>query len=248
MALDGAEYQNSTVAVKCKDTPVADVPDGTPCPTWFLPDSSANGTCSCRNDIHGVISCNESTKAVAILNCYCMTYSESTGPVVGACFYNCVPPTMDSTIYYPLPSSVTELNMCGYFNRAGQLCGNCKENYSIPVYSYDMKCVQCSTSPFSWLKYILAAFLPLTVFFILVLSCRLSATSPRLSAFAFVSQTIAIGANTRSVLAVLEHYPIAEMLARVIFSIYGIWNLDFFRTLIPHICVGIDTLQFLALD
>ena len=38
------------------------------------------------------------------------------------------------------------------------------------------------------------------------------------------------------------------MLARVMFSIYGIWNLDFFRTLIPPICVSIDTLQVLALD
>ena len=93
--------------------------------------------------------------------------------------------------------------------------------------------------------YILAAFLPLTVFFVLVLSCRFSA---RFSAFAFVSQALALGANVRSVLAVIEPYPIVEMSARVIFSIYGIWNLDFFRTLIPHICVGIDTLQLLALD
>ena len=96
--------------------------------------------------------------------------------------------------------------------------------------------------------YIVAAFLPLTVFFILVLSCRLSATSPRLSAFAFVSQAIALGANVHNVLAALEPYPIAEMSAKVIFSIYGIWNLDFFRTLIPHICVNISTLQALALD
>jgi len=98
--------------------------------------------------------------------------------------------------------------------------------------------------------YILAAFLPLTVFFILVLSFRLSATSPQLSAFVFVSQIGAMGANVRSLLAVIEPYPIAEMLTRVILSIYGIWNLDFFRTLIPHICasVNIDTLQALALD
>ena len=141
-----------------------------------------------------------------------------------------------------------ELNLCGYFNRAGQLCGKCKENYSTPVYSYDMKCVQCSTSHFGWVKYTLAAFLPLTVFFVLILSCRLSATSPRLSAFAFVSQAIALGANVRSVLAFLEPYPIAEIPARVILSIYGIWNLDFFRTLIPHICVRMDTLEALALD
>jgi len=139
--------------------------------------------------------------------------------------------------------------MCGYFNRAGQLCGKCKQNHSIAVYSYDMKCVRCSVG-FGWVKYILAAFLPLTVFFILVLSCRLSATSPQLSTFVLLSQFISLAANVRIALTVLESSPIAEISARVILSIYGIWNLDFFRTLIPHICVSvsIDTLQALALD
>ena len=249
VALDGAEQHNSTIVVvkqKCKSVPIADAPDGTPCPTWFLPDSSANGTCRCGNDIHGAVSCNDFTKDVGILKNYCMTYSESTGPVVGACFYNIY--TLEGTIYHPLPSKVTKLDMCGYYNRAGQLCGKCKENYSIPAYSYNLKCVQCSVGRFSWVTYILAAFLPLTVFFILVLSCRFSATSPRFSAFVFASQDIALAANVRSILEAIEPYPIAEMSARIVLSIYGILNLDFFRTLIPHICVGIDTLQFLALD
>ena len=57
--------------------------------------------------------------------------------------------------------------------------------------------------------------------------------------------------NVRPVLADLESYsPIAEIFTRVMFSIYGVWNLDFFHTLILHICVNvnIDTLQALALD
>ena len=116
---------------------------------------------------------------------YTMTYNESTGPVVGSCFYNLPPPTLTHTLYDLVPSNITELNnyMCGHLNREGQLCGRCKENYSVPVYSYDLKCVQCSTSPFNWVKYILAAFLPLTVFFVVVVSCRLSATSPKLLTF-----------------------------------------------------------------
>ena len=255
VVLDGAEQHNSTVVFvkhKCKIVPSADAPDGTPCPTWFFADPSANGTCRCGNDIDGAVRCNDSTKEVAILRCYCMTYSESTGPVVGTCFYNCLHPTLQSALYHPLPSNATKLSMCEYFNRAGQLCGDCKENYSIPVYSYDLKCVQCSTSHLGWLKYILAAFLPLTVFFILVLSFRLSATSPKLSAFVFVSQLVAMGGGLRVALADLDivPYPMASISAKILFTIYGIWNLDFFRTLIPHICVStkIDTLQALTLD
>ena len=253
VALDGAEQHNSTLAAvkhKCRNVSAGDVPDGTRCPTWFLPDSSANGTCRCGKDIDDAVRCNDSTKEVAILGCYCMTYSESTGPVVGTCFYNCLHSTLQSALYHPLPSNATKLSMCEYFNRAGQLCGDCKENYSIPVYSYDLKCVQCSTSHFGWMKYIFAAFLPLTVFFILVLSCRLSATSPRLSAFVLFSQLVAMGGNLRVVLAALEPYPMASISAKVLYTIYGIWNLDFFRTLIPYICVSakIDTLQAFTLD
>ena len=177
VALDGAEPNNSTIVIvkqKCKNVPMADAPDGTPCPTWFLPDPSANGTCRCGNDIHGAVSCNDLTKEVGILNYYCMTYNESTGPLVGPCFYNHMNQTSEDTLYLPVPSNTTEVNMCmcGFFNRAGQLCGKCEQNHCIPIYSYDMKCVQCSVG-FGWVKYILAAFLPLTVFFILVLSCRL---------------------------------------------------------------------------
>ena len=180
-----------------------------------------------------------------------MTYNKLMGTVVGACFYNCAKkPFLKEKLYRLVPSDVTKLNsyMCGHLNREGQLCGKCKENYSIPVYSYEMKCVQCSTSPFNWVKYILAAFLPLTVFFVLVLSCRLSATSPKLLPFVFFSQFFAIGPNVRVVLAATESFPFGASLAKVIFALYGSWNLDFFHTLLPHICVNVGTLQALALD
>ena len=236
---------------ECKNDSIADAHDNPSCPTWFFPDSSLNNTCQCGNDIGGAVKCDNSTKEVSILPCYCMTNAESTGPVVGTCFYNCVRRKQFDymgVLYHPLPSQITELDMCGYFNRAGQLCGKCKKNYTIPIYSYDFNCVQCSASDFGWAKYILTAFLPLTVFFVFAVSCRLRATSPKFSAFVFVSQTVALGANVRVLLGQSELYPTAQKLTRVILSLYGIWNLDFFRTLIPHICVDIDTLEALALD
>ena len=257
VALDGVELYNSTLVglkheCKCKklQESAADVPHDPQCPTWFFPDPSSNSTCICGDDIHDTVRCNNSTKEAAILDCYCMTYNNFTGPVVGACFYNCVHFALNDSLYDLVPSDAMKVNnnMCGHLNREGQLCGKCKEGYSTPVYSYDLKCVQCSTSPFNWVKYILAAFLPLTVFFVLMVSCRLSATSPKLLGFVFFSQTIAIGANARIVLAELDPYPIPAKLVRIVFTLYGIWNLDFFRTLLPHICVSVNTLQTLALD
>ena len=220
------------------------------CPTWFWPDSSDNFTCKCGNNIHDAVRCNKSTHETSLLDCYCMTYNESTGPVVGPCFYNCIHPSLKHTLYYPVTPDIKKLNhdMCGHLHRAGQLCGRCEEDYWPLVYSYDLKCEKCSSSAYSWVQYILVAFVPLTVFFIIVLSCGLSATSPQLTTFVFISQAIAIGANVRIVLAEIHPYPFADRTARIIFALYGIWNLDFFRTLIPHVCLRVSTLQALALD
>ena len=60
---------------------------------------------------------------------------------VGACLYTC---NVLAT-YFPLPCDVTELNnfTCAGLNREGQLCGQCIEGHAPPVYSYDLKCVEC---------------------------------------------------------------------------------------------------------
>jgi len=97
-------------------------------------------------------------------------------------------------VYRRMPKTVEELNhdMCGHFNRGGQLCGECKTNYSPPVYSYDLECTVCSGGQYNWIKYVAIAFAPLTVFLVLVLCCRISATSPKLYGFVTFSQAIAI--------------------------------------------------------
>ena len=256
LAIAGARKHNSTIDVLPFEVSAAashDVQPNSPsCPPWFFPDPSSNDTCRCGESIHGAVKCNETLQESAILDCYCMTYNESTGVVAGPCFYNCenVPKGQGDTLYHPLPHRVEELNsaMCGQFHRGGQLCGSCEEGYSPLVYSYDLQCFNCTDSHYNWIKYVTAAFVPLTVFFIIVLWCRVSAISPQLYAFVNFSQNIAFPANMRIILSATTNYPRIGILARTIAALYGIWNLDFFRTLIPHICLEVNTLQVLALD
>jgi len=132
--------------------------------------------------------------------------------------------------------------MCGHLNRTGRLCGQCKEGFSSLVYSYDLWCVECSHTHYNWLKYIPAAYLPLMVFFIIILS------SPQVNAFNLVSQILAAPANVQFMLLVLQGHPEISVVARVALAMYGIWNLDFFHTLIPHNCLQVNTLKALALD
>ena len=45
-----------------------------------------------------------------------------------------------------LPKNVTHVSedpsLCSFFNRKGQLCGECAENYTLPAYSYHLGCVK----------------------------------------------------------------------------------------------------------
>ena len=49
-------------------------------------------------------------------------------------------------LWSELPSDPDMLNatMCGPYNREGLLCGKCIGGYGLPVYSLDVKCVNCS--------------------------------------------------------------------------------------------------------
>ena len=132
-----------------------------------------------------------------------MTYNETAEiVVVGACFYNFIF-HLDNVLYLPMPKTVEQLNgvMCGDFNRDGQLCGECKTNYSPPVYSYNLQCTMCSDGQYNWIKYVAIAFVPLTVFLVFILCCGISATFPKLYAFVMFSQLVASPANVRVVLA-----------------------------------------------
>ena len=229
---------------------VSTQPSNASCHPWFEP---SNGTCKCGETIHGIVKCRETLQESFILSCYCMTYNETTERVVaGACFYNCMPKILKDAVYRPLPKTVEQLNdaMCGHLNRGEQLCGECKKGYSPLVYSYDLECTMCSGGQYNWIKYVAIAFVPLTVFLVLVLCCRISATSPQLNAFVTFNRVLSFPANVRVLLIAskkLSHSP--ALAVKLLSTIYGFWNLDFFRTFIPHkICLKVNTLQALTLD
>ena len=214
------------------------------CPDlWFTP---RNGTCHCGSNVYGAVTCNEQTKEVMILDCYCMTTDSTNQTVVGKCFYNCVNLSHNTqyqdNIYHQAPSD------CTYLHRRGTLCGECETNYYLPAYSYDIQCMKC-THPDSWWKYFAFAFLPLTIFIVIILVFRISVVSPKLHAFVSCAQILASPTNVRTFLLSTEFInPVLTATVRIYAAAYGIWNLDFFRTLLPGVCLHLTTLEVLALD
>ena len=221
----------------------------TTCPVWTIP--RGNATCECGSSVGGIVDCDPISLESSILGCYCMTYDASKGnTVVGSCFLTCYK--------YPsfaIPTNVTNLNqvMCNESNRDGQLCGGCKEGFAPPVYSYYMSCVRCTEDDNNILKYLAISLLPLTFSYILVILISFSATSPSMVALVLVSHIIASPTALRVDIADFKTLRAPEwqwILLHVSASVFGIWSLDFFRTVYSPFCLHpkMSTLQVLALD
>ena len=249
------DYGNSTLVHPVNRT----------CPgPWSILENSSR--CRCGSDLNHVVHCDAKTLQVKLLPCFCMTqYAKNPNiTVVGACMYRCR--KLASHHYNQVPNSTT-MHMCiggitaainglHKWNRYGQLCGRCHEGFALPVYSYDWYCVKCSDNKHSVLnsivKYCIIAFLPLTGFFIMMVTLRISATSPSMNAFVLACQVMTAPLQVRIYLSSLisRYHRLELILERVRLSLYGFWNLDFFRTLYPPFCLNpnMSSLQILVLD
>ena len=225
------------------------------CPgLWSIYENTSGSVgCRCGSSLGGMVQCNGNSSEVQLLPCFCMSpYARDPNIIVaGACMYTC---RHIGTGYDLIPSDVHDLSdyMCGTgdfrSNREGQLCGKCKEGFAPPVYSHDWRCVRCSSNN-NVAKYCVVAFLPLTIFFVMVITFHISATSPSMNAFLLVCQVLTFPVQAR----ILSSDIFSDgwtVIVAVIGSVYGFWNLDFFRTLYPRFCLhpGMSTLQVLALD
>lgn len=221
------------------------------CPLWTKWNASMNA-CQCGDDLKGVIvHCNSSRGVTLLKNCYCMTADNDKNPVsplVGVCLYSCLGNVSRYYKFYSsiMPRSVLNITAatCGYYHRDGVMCGKCMENYGLPAYSYDIKCVKCPES--NWLKYIAAAYIPLTIFCFIVIIFRLSATSGAVMGYVTVCQLI----SSPQIATVWSTRAASNVIDNSLLTFFSFWNLDFFRLLIKPFCLHphLSVLQILALD
>ena len=216
---------------------------------WFVWNNKTK-SCQCGDDINRVVECNAATNTLSVRECYCLTLDHTmqshTLAVVGNCILNCVNSSTFlegiDVIYHSAPTD------CASLNRQGTLCGQCLDGYTVPAYSYEFKCIRCDSELENWGLYIVFAFVPLTVFIVIILVFRINVLSPKLNMFVIAAQNVSIPILLRIVL-----YGIS--LAKFKFTVlslatlYGIWNLDFFRiNVLPDVCINVIPLHVLVLD
>ena len=221
------------------------------CPTWMKAINSMSIVCTCGDTTREIVECDINTTNVRILDGYLMTYNEAEDVVeAGQAIYGWRKKHFNhgikTTLYYLVNPNKSNLNhdACDQFNREGRLCGRCKDGYSPLVYTYILSCVNCSNARFNEVKFIGAAFIPLTMFYFFVVFFKFNANSPALQAYILGAQMVGAPIVCRYIVA--QYGTHIEM--ALLFSFLGIWNLDFFRMHYKEICLPISSLSALSLD
>ena len=229
------------------------------CPLWAFCNITTE-KCQCGKIPGDPLRCDlwiksEDVLRPYILNCFCATIVGNMTEV-GQCNYNCArygEQSEEDLAYQQLPSNRSYWNdfMCMEFGRSGTLCGQCdkERNYYPRAYSFDLSCTQCDGSMSSNLwKYIALAYLPLTVFYLLVFFLKADINSSHLQGFILFSQFISAPPLARNLVLVTRKIPVFFEIAKFILTFYGVWNLDFFRAYDNNICFRISSLSISLLD
>ena len=219
------------------------------CPPWKY-DKYHNSSCACGDSLNGVVVCNDQQSTIKLLSCTGMSYADhGNATLAGSCPYLC-----SDTFYIKVYNTTDIDGLCDREirqNRHGQMCGRCRDNFSPSPYSYSLVCNNCSDYKYSGLKYVFIAYLPLTVFFLVVIFFQCNALSPSVSGLILICQLAGCFASLNVFSTYLQEkghdgtYPFMIMSC-----LYGIWNLDFFRMFYRPFCLhpSMSTLHILALD
>ena len=210
------------------------------------------GTCQCADYYpYNIISCNGT--ASSVLDSYCATWDRDKNiMLVGACIYNNYGIKNNSypnIMYREVPQNINDV-MCKSWNRTGALCGKCLPHHFPLAYSYDLTCIPYPHAGWNWFKYIMAAYLPLTLFYLVVFFFKINVTSSHLLPVVVYCQSLSAQAFSRTTMIDITFNTNLSFTtaAKIFFSLYGIWNLDFFRPFYSDISLGLGTLPTLALD
>ena len=220
------------------------------CPTWLY--RSDQGQCVCGSGLLNVILCNNISQEVSIQDTFCLTSygNGSNDAVAGCCLYAFCQPKSVFDLYDDVDKNISsqDKRLCGYLNRQGRLCGQCKKEHFVSAYSYDLKCYRCSSGLLSnIILYLTVAYIPLTVFLAIVVVFHIPFSTPRLHVVIYLCQYYTMP----TIMRMWTNYNRCvrtSIYIKVVGSLYGIWNLDFFRTFIPPICLPLNIMQVIALD
>ena len=148
-----------------------------------------------------------------------------------------------------LPENISDLNdfMCGPLNRKGYLCDDCIDGFgpSVSVIEHANKCYRCTSNWHGVTLYLAIALVPVTLFYLTILFFQIRMTSAPMPCFIVCNQLISIvlSHHTGTASDAVNQIMFTETgnlraMTKLILALYGIFNLDFIRDVVPPFCVS----------
>ena len=215
------------------------------CPLWFYFNTTTKQCECCNNQIpsrstDGIVKCGEQEAQLRLS--YCMTYEEGEGLYLAHCHYfqgDAQSYKIAENNFITLPKNISQLNnyMCGPMNRKGRLCSECIDGFGPSITSLGSVCSNCTGVWYGVPLYLFLEFVPITLFYTIILIFRINVTSAPMVAFVFFSQvevaTFVFHGNRSLLKSTTAHNYFL-----ILTTFYGFWNLDFFRYILPPFCVS----------
>ena len=197
--------------------------------------------CQCYHTIqYKRIECSE--RKISIYIGYCMTTEQ-----LETFFSNCAaysPKVNVSAVngmYIQLPNNISELNdfMCGPMNRKGRVCSECIDGFAPSVISPWYQCANCTGAWYGIPLYLFLEFVPITLFYLAVLIFQISMISSPLTTCVMYSQLLVHCFTKNSSIVTLNlSHAYTSNFVKILVMFHGIWNLDFFRSILPPFCIS----------
>ena len=140
--------------------------------------------------------------------------------------------------------------MCGPLNRRDYLCGECRSRYGPAAFltSCTNVCHYCQDTWYDIILYISLEFIPITVFYLLVLVFQIQLTSVPMTCFIMYSQLIVLAfyeeCASKSAPTLFSQVKFTDkegtlrIGTKILLTLYGMFNLDFFRLVLPPFCIS----------
>ena len=217
------------------------------CPMWFYFDSETQ-SCCCL----GYYGARCFDNKAYLFAGFCATYDEEMDVIsLSVCpYHGFVYSQHDIDWYVQLPDNISTLNdyMCSRLNRKGRVCSECMDGYGHSVTSIGFQYFECTNCSDAWYGiplYLLLEFIPITIFYLIILILQVNITSGPMTCYILYSQLIVVtydsvyGADDSKVRDVLilagKH---SELWFSFVMTVYDVWNLRFFRYLLPPFCIS----------
>ena len=215
------------------------------CPLWQYY-SEVDESCKCCSGANSNTEIKCGTEYLLTAHSHCLTWNQAENDVeVARCLFtgqNTKASGKHGCYMYSISANVTGLNLnnftCRPYNREGAQCRKCIDGYGPSPFSDGVTCADCSVHKHLWIFNLLFQLSMVTVLYLSVIVLQIKGTASPFNIIFTYSQLVAnaimFSAGFYSKLLCYTSHRFAISFV----TVFGIFNLDFFRYAIPPLCVS----------